>query len=123
MDDSGDTYLCDMIRTTGAGVAPPPSASPDYPMYLIVLGGGIPGAMLRLSPGGTRLGRAADNTVQLPDASISRYHAFLGLDEEGQVRLTDLGSTNGYVPQRPEAPREHAGPGLRTATGSSSAPP
>ena len=33
--------------------------------------------------------------MQLPDASISRYHSFLGVDEEGQVRLTDLGSTNG----------------------------
>ena len=51
--------------------------------------------MLRLSPGGSRLGRSADNTIQLPDASISRYHAFLGADDEGQVRLTDLGSTNG----------------------------
>ena len=51
--------------------------------------------MLRLSPGGSRLGRSADNTIQLPDASISRYHAFLGDDDEGQVRLTDLGSTNG----------------------------
>ena len=64
-------------------------------MYLIVLSGGIPGAMLRLSTGGSRLGRSADNTIQLPDASISRYHAFLGSDDEGQVRLTDLGSTNG----------------------------
>ncbi len=60
-----------------------------------MIGGGIPGAMIRLSSGGTRLGRAADNTLQLPDVSISRYHAFLGVDEEGQVRLSDLGSTNG----------------------------
>ena len=45
--------------------------------------------------GGSRLGRSADNTIQLNDASISRYHAFLGADDEGQVRLTDLGSTNG----------------------------
>ena len=51
--------------------------------------------MIRLSMGGNRLGRSADNSIQLPDSNISRYHAFLGSDDEGQVRLTDLGSTNG----------------------------
>jgi len=95
MDDNGVTYLCDLIQPSSPAVASPSSSPSQNPMYLIVLGGGIPGAMLRLSAGGTRLGRAADNTLQLPDASISRYHSFLGLDEEGQVRLTDLGSTNG----------------------------
>ncbi len=94
MDDNGVTYVCDQARPSGQAPAAPASSGP-YPMYLVVLGGGIPGAMLRLSTGGTRLGRAADNTLQLPDTSISRYHAFLGLDDEGQVRLTDLGSTNG----------------------------
>ncbi len=91
MEDNGATYLCDLIKTSGECA---PAAS-RLPMYLVVLGGGIPGAMIRLSPGGTRLGRAADNTVQLPDPSISRYHAFLGADEEGMVRLNDMGSTNG----------------------------
>ncbi len=92
MDESGATQLCDLITTAGQAVAP--SAS-QHPMYLVVLSGGIPGAMLRLSPGGSRLGRSAENTIQMPDASISRHHAFLGLDDEGQVRLSDLGSTNG----------------------------
>ena len=52
--------------------------------------GGIPGAMLRLSTGGSRLGRSADNTIQLPDASISRYHAFLGADEKCHAFLAHL---------------------------------
>ena len=93
MDDNGATHLCDLLTPTGQ--AANPSSSSQYPTYLVVLSGGIPGAMLRLSAGGSRLGRSADNTIQLPDASISRYHAFLGEDDEGQVRLTDLGSTNG----------------------------
>ena len=94
MDENGTTYLCDLVRPSTEMLAP---ASPpaQQPLYLVVIGGGIPGAMIRLSGGGTRLGRAADNTLQLPDISISRYHAFLGVDEEGQVRLSDLGSTNG----------------------------
>ena len=94
MDDNGTTYLCDLVRASTQALAPP-SAPAQHPLYLVVIGGGIPGAMIRLSSGATRLGRAADNTLQLPDGSISRYHAFLGVDEEGQVRLTDLGSTNG----------------------------
>ena len=93
MDDNGATHLCDLLTPPGQAVAP--SSGSQYPTYLVVLSGGIPGAMLRLSAGGSRLGRSADNTIQLPDASISRYHAFLGDDDEGQVRLTDLGSTNG----------------------------
>ncbi|WP_435017821.1 diguanylate cyclase [Tundrisphaera sp. TA3] len=96
MDVNGATFLCEH-RAPNQVPAPAPSSpgGSQSPMYLVVLSGGIPGAMLRLSPGGNRLGRASDNTLQLPDASISRYHAFLGVDEEGQVRLTDLGSTNG----------------------------
>ncbi|WP_435011287.1 diguanylate cyclase [Tundrisphaera lichenicola] len=94
MDDNGATHLCDLLAGSGqAGSSS--SSSSQHPMYLIVLSGGIPGAMLRLSAGGSRLGRSADNTIQLPDSSISRYHAYLGTDDEGQVRLTDLGSTNG----------------------------
>jgi two-component system cell cycle response regulator len=93
MEENGATHVCDLLSASGQAAAPTLTA--QHPMYLIVLSGGIPGAMLRLSPGGSRLGRSADNTIQLPDASISRYHSYLGIDEEGQVRLTDLGSTNG----------------------------
>src|SRR2546425_439179 len=89
MDDLGATK-CDLL--------PPPSIErPDcgsLPMYLIVLGGGIPGAMLKLSSGGTRLGRALDNGLHLPERSISRHHAFFKI-EDGRAWLTDLGSTNG----------------------------
>ena len=92
-DDNGATHLCDLIASSGQ--VAPPSSNSSYPSYLIVISGGIPGAMLRLAPPGCRLGRAADNTIQLPDGSISRYHAYLGEDEEGQFRLSDLGSTNG----------------------------
>ncbi len=95
MEENGATYLCDLVKPAGQSAGGGAGGSQQLPMYLVVLGGGIPGAMIRLSPGGTRLGRAADNTVQLPDPSISRYHAFLGADEEGIVRLNDMGSTNG----------------------------
>jgi two-component system cell cycle response regulator len=93
MDENVATHLCQAILPANQAVGP--LSSLHYPTYLIVLSGGIPGAMLSLSSDGTRLGRSADNTIQLPDPSVSRYHAFLGPDEEGELRLTDLGSTNG----------------------------
>lgn len=71
------------------------TTSTPSPLYLIVISGGIPGAMLQLSASGTRIGRAIDNTLQLPETSISRYHSYIGQDADGQLRLTDLGSTNG----------------------------
>ena len=64
-------------------------------MYLIMVSGGIPGAMLRLAPEGTWLGRAPDSTFQFREITISRNHAALAVDPQGLVRLTDLGSTNG----------------------------
>jgi two-component system, cell cycle response regulator len=74
--------------------SPTTSSSPS-PLYFIMINGGIPGAMLHLSGAGTRIGRAIDNTLQLPETSISRYHAVLREDEEAQIRVSDLGSTNG----------------------------
>jgi two-component system, cell cycle response regulator len=93
MDENGATHLCDTQKLASQAIAT--SSTAGYPTYLIVLSGGIPGAMLPLSMAGSRLGRSADNAIQFPDASISRYHAFFGTDEEGQVRLTDLSSSNG----------------------------
>jgi diguanylate cyclase (GGDEF)-like protein len=72
-----------------------PSSDTSLPMYLILVNGGIPGSMLRVSTGGTRLGRAADNTFQFREITISRNHATLTVDPQGVVRLTDMGSTNG----------------------------
>jgi two-component system cell cycle response regulator len=109
MDVNGSTHLIDLKSAPERGAEP----VPVLPAYLIVLNGGVPGAMLRLAPGETRLGRAADNTFQLPDADISRHHAVLTVESDGQIYLTDLDSTNGTflnarrVPsQRPVALRD-----------------
>jgi diguanylate cyclase (GGDEF)-like protein len=93
MDDNGATYLSDLL----AHGDNPPLAEPSSAlrMYLIQVNGGIPGAMLRVAPEGTRLGRASDNTFQFREITVSRQHAALGVDSQGIVRLTDLGSANG----------------------------
>jgi diguanylate cyclase (GGDEF)-like protein len=94
MDDNRATYLCDLLER-GDGER---AVDTSLPMYLIMVNGGIPGAMLRLSPEGTRLGRAIDNSFQFREITISRHHAALCVNLQGSVRIVDLGSTNGtYV--------------------------
>jgi pSer/pThr/pTyr-binding forkhead associated (FHA) protein len=44
----------------------------------------------------TRIGRAAENDVVLPDPGVSRFHAEIERLPEGYV-LRDLGSTNGTL--------------------------
>ncbi len=107
MDDNSATNFFDPVIAGTTDVET--SASTPSPLYFIMISGGIPGAMLQLSASGTRIGRAVDNALQLPDTSVSRYHAYLGQDEEGHVRLTDLGSTNGtYLNGRRLPPRTPA---------------
>lgn len=56
--------------------------------------------------GPTTVGRAADNSIVLEDASVSRCHAML-LVEDSEVLLLDLESSNGTsVNGRPALPDE-----------------
>jgi DNA-binding NtrC family response regulator len=63
---------------------------------LVVLGGPTRGEALDLpaTDGEVRIGKAADNALCLPDATVSRYHCTLRRDATGWL-LTDLDSTNG----------------------------
>lgn len=59
-----------------------------------VVSGPAAGAEAWLEGGTLTLGSHPDADLTLPDRSVSRYHAELGLLGEG-VRVRDLGSTNG----------------------------
>ena len=50
-----------------------------------------------LAEGSITVGRLADNTLQIEDASVSSHHAELTLGEGGDYVLTDIGSTNGTL--------------------------
>jgi diguanylate cyclase (GGDEF)-like protein len=51
--------------------------------------------MLPISRTGTRIGRSHENNVRFPDLSVSRRHATILSDAQGEVWLTDLNSSNG----------------------------
>lgn len=89
MDEKGTTQI---LEGLDLGVEPEATGGRSF---LIVLAGGVPGAMLPLAPGGNWLGRGADNSLQLAEASVSRRHAVLRVEGPGSDLLTDLGSSNG----------------------------
>ena len=93
MDEKGATLICQAITATDSVDLPPPISA--RPMYWIVVSGGTPGSMIRLGYGLNRVGRSRENQVNLLDASISRRHATVITDANGDVFLTDLSSTNG----------------------------
>jgi diguanylate cyclase (GGDEF)-like protein len=51
--------------------------------------------MVPVSEQGTHLGRSAESCFQLFDLTVSRQHAFVWMDPNGLILLTDKGSTNG----------------------------
>ncbi|MCB1129027.1 MAG: FHA domain-containing protein [Verrucomicrobiae bacterium] len=70
---------------------------------LVVMNREDAGAEIDLPCGVIRLGRAADNDICLTAASISSHHCELAV-AEFEVRVRDLGSTNGtFVDRRPAA--------------------
>ncbi len=106
MDVKANTHICDSPITPDQD-APRPHRSAVS--YLIVVEGGIPGTMLRLAEQGTSLGRSAENTFQFYHATVSRRHAFVRMDSEGEFYLVDQASTNGTLlnGRRLEARRAH----------------
>jgi two-component system, cell cycle response regulator len=94
MDAKANTHICPSpVPQTDVekNVKSPPSA------HLIVVAGGIPGTMVRLSERGTTLGRSAESSFQISDVTVSREHASIMIDESGSVRVRDHGSTNGTL--------------------------
>ena len=63
---------------------------------LIVLKGPKQGAEFNLGPGETSIGRNADNTVVIPDISVSRRHVVL-VKQGARYVLQDQGSGNGTL--------------------------
>ena len=64
-------------------------------MNLYFLNGTKKGEKWELVPPGICIGREVDNDIQLLIAGVSRYHAKIEYDQDGQWKILDLGSTNG----------------------------
>jgi DNA-binding NtrC family response regulator len=87
----------DSLRDDGVThKAPPPELSPDGAV-LIVISGQAKGRSLRLpsrTGASVRIGKADDNDLVLPDATVSRHHLGIERVDHGLI-VRDLGSLNG----------------------------
>jgi hypothetical protein len=62
---------------------------------LHVVGGPDAGGVHLLQGGQARIGRSADADVPVDDPDVSRLHCEVAVGPDGEVTVTDLGSTNG----------------------------
>jgi hypothetical protein len=63
--------------------------------FLTVLSGRETGALHKLGPGESVIGRATEADVQIVDHGVSRRHAKIVRDLDGTSKIVDLKSTNG----------------------------
>jgi pSer/pThr/pTyr-binding forkhead associated (FHA) protein len=83
----------DDVRVDLGGIAPGTA-------LLVVRGGEEEGQHFVLGPGQTRVGRGAENDIELDDITVSRHHCVISSIPGGH-EVTDKGSLNGtYVNQR-----------------------
>lgn len=80
------------VDLPGGESRPEPDANRQA--YLIVIAGNAIGKMFKLA-GPMVIGRSVDCAISLDDEGVSREHARVTKDDQGQVWIADLGSTNG----------------------------
>lgn len=93
----GDFLLLLKTRSSAPRSAAAPVGSPQshYALpQLIRIGDLLEGETFSLTEQHTTLGRTEDNTILLPDASVSRRHATISSDA-GRYVVVDSGSSNG----------------------------
>jgi len=86
-------------RAAQAGISIPTTpAEPDVSLIArVTMREGTKEVSLVFKPGGKRLnvGRASDNQLSLNDASVSKIHSALVMNQQGTLLVADTGSTNG----------------------------
>lgn len=92
MDAKANTHIC---VSPVAQTESEKKVTPPHSAYMLVVSGGIPGTMVRLSEQGTSMGRSAESSFQISDITVSRDHALVMIDDMGTVQIRDEGSTNG----------------------------
>jgi len=93
----GDFLL--LLKTRSSAARPAQAPAPSPPSHnglpqLIRIGDLLKGETFSLTEQHTTLGRTEDNTILLPDASVSRRHATISSDG-GRYVVVDSGSSNG----------------------------
>ncbi len=94
MDDIYDTEDTETGLPAEEPSDEPAEARPEHP-YLIVVRGDASARVFKLEKVDTIIGRSGNADISLRDTAISREHSLVTRLPDGNVRLRDLGSTNG----------------------------
>jgi hypothetical protein len=92
--DTGVFRVRSAVVSDASVPAQPQTTGVGRPRLIIPAGSGTPERVVLLTSPVTVVGRGADADLRLHDTGVSRAHAELRIEGE-QVRLADLGSTNG----------------------------
>ncbi len=92
----GEPPLLDgAVLCLGGPTEPGPDPATEAAAQLQVIAGPDAGGVHLLHGGQIRVGRSTEADVLLDDPDVSRLHCAVTLTPEGEVTVTDLGSTNG----------------------------
>jgi hypothetical protein len=94
--DTGVFRVRSAVVSDASAPAQPQTTGVGRPRLIIPAGSGGPERLVLLTSPVTVVGRGADADLRLHDTGVSRAHAELRIEGE-QVRLADLGSTNGTL--------------------------
>ena len=95
--DATDSFKLGADDTIAHSLPPLLQVQARHP-HLVFFSGTRIGERTRLWPGPTRVGRAEDCEIRVPESGVSRRHAVIDVEKDGTVWIVDSGSTNGtYV--------------------------
>lgn len=104
-------YPAPGVSNPGAGVYPPtlpPTPVPVMPpAWLTIRLPQMPEKVYRIEKPVVKIGRQLDNDIIVEDKRVSRYHAQIKFELNGQFTIYDLGSTNGITINGTPGIRQH----------------
>lgn len=99
------------VSNPNAGVYPPtlpPTPVPVMPpAWLTIRLPQVPEKVYRIEKPVIKIGRQLDNDIIVEDKRVSRYHAQIKFESNGQFTIYDLGSTNGITINGTPGMRQH----------------
>ena len=104
-------YSSGGLSNPNAGVypptLPPTPVAPMPPAWLTIRLPQIPEKVYRIEKPVVKIGRQLDNDIIVEDKRVSRYHAQIKFEANGQFTIYDLGSTNGITINGTPGIRQH----------------
>ena len=102
-------YSAGGVSNPNASMYPPtlPPTSVMPPAWLTIRLPQSPEKVYRIEKPVIKIGRQLDNDIIVEDKRVSRYHAQLKYESNGQFTIYDLGSTNGITVNGTPGMRQH----------------